>query len=74
MATVSFRLSDEENELFRSYARLKNKSLSELMKSAIIEQIEDEYDLKAYNKALQEHKANPVTFTLDEVEKELGLR
>ena len=33
----------------------------------------DEYDLKAYEKAMEEYKKNPVTYSLDEVKKELGL-
>ena len=38
-----------------------------------MEHIEDDYDMKCYKKAMQEYQANPETFTLDEVEKELGL-
>jgi len=69
--TISLRLNDEDTKLIRSYAKLKRKSVSEIMRSAIIEQIETEYDLKAYEKAMAEHKKNPVTYSLDEVEKEL---
>lgn len=38
------------------------------------EKVEDDIDLEVYEKAIAEHKANPVTFSLDEVERELGLR
>lgn len=34
---------------------------------------EDKNDLHAYQKAMEEYKANPITFTLEEVELELGL-
>ena len=34
---------------------------------------EDAYDLKCYEKAMASYKADPVTYTLDEVEAELGL-
>jgi uncharacterized protein (DUF1778 family) len=74
MATVSLRLSEEENDLFKRYADIKNMSLSDMMRKAVVEKIEDEYDLSAYNRALAAHKANPVTYTLDEVEESLGLK
>ncbi len=70
---VSVRLSEKEDILIRNYARLNNISVSELFRRAVLEKIEDEIDLKAYEKAMAEYKKNPVTYTLDEVAKELGL-
>ena len=70
---VSVRLSEKEDLLIRNYARLNNISVSELFRRAVLEKIEDEIDLKAYEKAMAEYKKNPVTYTLDEVAKELGL-
>lgn len=43
MGMVSLRLNTKE-ELFRSYARYTGKSLSELFKTALAEQIEDRFD------------------------------
>ena len=60
-------------ELIKTYAKLNNISLSDLIRSAVMEKIEDEYDLECYNKAIEEYKNNPKTYTLDEVKKELGL-
>ncbi len=37
------------------------------------EKIEDEYDLKAYEQAMAEFNANPVTYSHDEVCRILGL-
>lgn len=71
--TISVRLSDKDTELIKAYAEMNNMSLSELVRKAILEKIEDEYDLKAYYEAMEEYKKNPTTYTLDEVEKELGL-
>ena len=71
--TVSLRLNKEDEKLIKKYAELKNISLSELFRSALIEKIEDEYDLQAYKKAIEEYKKNPVTYTLEEVKKELGI-
>lgn len=72
--TISLRLNEQDTELIKSYAALQNISVSELIRRIVLERIEDEYDLKEYEKALAEYKANPVTYSLDEVERELGLR
>ena len=53
---------------------LKNLSVSELIRKTMLEKIEDEYDLKSYEESMAAYKKNPVTYSLDEVEKELGLR
>lgn len=71
--TISVRLSDKDTELIKSYAELNNISLSDLIRNAVLEKIENEYDLECYKKAVEEYKKNPKTYTLDEVKKELGL-
>ena len=70
---ISLRLSDEDTLLIKNYAALHNISLSDLFRQAVMEKIEDEYDLAAYNKAMEEYKKDSKTYTLDEVEKELSL-
>lgn len=72
--TISVRLNDEDTALIQKYAELNGMSVSELVRQSVLERIEDEYDLKAYEKAIKEFRANPVTYTLDEVEQELGLK
>ncbi len=72
--TISVRLNDEDTALIQKYAELKGMSVSELVRQSVLERIEDEYDLKAYEKAMVSFRANPVTYTLDEVEQELGLK
>ena len=71
--TVSLRLNKEDEKLIKKYAEIKNMSLSELFRNALIEKIEDEYDLQCYKKAIKEYKENPETYTLEEVKKELGI-
>ena len=39
----------------------------------LMEHIEDELDLQAYEEAMAEYKANPVTYTHDEVREMLEL-
>ncbi len=72
--TISLRLSDEETALIKKYAELKRMSVSELIRQSVIERIEYEYDLKVYEKAMAEYRQNPVTYSLEEVERELGLK
>ena len=74
MTTISLRLNDEDNMLFKKYAEMHGISVSELVRQSVLEKIEDEYDLKAYEEAMEDFKKNPITYTLDEVEKELGLK
>lgn len=71
---ISLRLSKEDTEIVKSYAEMHNMSLSELFRKAVMERIEDEYDLISYDKAVEEYHKNPVTYTLDEIERELGLK
>ena len=71
---IALRLTEADGILFKNYAQMKGISVSEMVRQSVIERIEDECDLKAYEAAYAEYKANPKTYTLDEVEKELGLR
>jgi len=71
--TISLRLTDQEAKLFRKYAEFKNISMSELMRQAVMERIEDEFDLQAFESAMEEYKADPVTYTHDEVRRMLEL-
>lgn len=72
--TISVRLNDKETELIKAYADMNNISLSDLIRNAVIEKIENEYDLKCYKKAMEEHKKNPKTYTMEEIKEELELQ
>ncbi len=71
--TISMRLNDAEADLIRQYAKLCGISVSELLRRSVLERIEDEYDLAAYEKAMAAFREDPTTYTLDEAERELGL-
>ena len=43
--TISVRLSEKDTELIKTYAEMNNISLSDLIRNAVLEKIEDEYDL-----------------------------
>ena len=70
---VSIRLSEQETSLIKDYAKLYNTSVSDIIRRSILERIEDELDMCAYEKAKAEYLADPVTYSLDEVAKELGI-
>ncbi|MBR5485988.1 MAG: ribbon-helix-helix protein, CopG family [Oscillospiraceae bacterium] len=71
--TISLRLNDEDSKIIKAYANLHGISVSELVRRAVLERIEDEYDLKAYNEAMEEYRKNPVSYSLEEIERELDL-
>ena len=70
---ISMRVNEEEATLMKSYAQVKGMTLSDLVRKCVLEHIEDEIDLKAFRAAKEDFAANPQTFSLEEVEKELGL-
>ena len=72
--TISLRLNEADSMLFKKYAEMNGISVSELLRRSVLEHIEEEYDLQAYKEAIAEYHENPITYSLDEVEKELGLR
>ena len=71
--TISLRLNEADSMLFKKYAEMNGISVSELLRRSVLEHIEEEYDLQAYKEAIAEYREIPITYTLDEVEKELGL-
>lgn len=73
MGVSSVRMSKEEEELIRAYCELHGLSISTALKQALLEKIEDEYEIKWAEEALEEYKKDPETYTLEEVEKMLDL-
>lgn len=71
--SISIRLNEQENELIKNIAKINNLSVSEFIRKAVMERIEDEIDLQDYKKAMDNFKKNPVTYSMDDVAKELGL-
>lgn len=72
--TVSLRLDNSDAELIKAYAEMNGISVSELFRQTVLERIEDELDLKAYEEAMAEYKADPTTYSLEEVIRELDLK
>ncbi len=70
---ISVRLTEEEAQLMKRYAEMKKLSLSDVVRIAVLEKIEDEFDLTTALKALQGHKRKKLTYAHDVVKKNLEL-
>ncbi|MCD7894076.1 MAG: DUF6290 family protein [Erysipelotrichaceae bacterium] len=64
---------NEEEKLAKSYAAFHGISLGEAFKTALFEKIEDEYDIVLAEQAHNEYLKDPITYSIDEVKKELDL-
>ena len=70
MKLITLRINDDNN-LIRNYAKDKNISISELMRQAVLEKIENEIELDLYNQAMKENKEKPQDIGFDEMMTEL---
>ena len=59
--TISLRLNEEDALLIKKYAELNKLSVSDLIRQAVMDRIETEYDLEMFDKAMAEYRENPVT-------------
>ncbi len=69
---ISIRCSSEDENLIKKFAAIKKQSVSEFLRQAALEKIEDEYDLKLVKDYLDK-KEKMSFYSADEVEKELGI-
>lgn len=70
---VSVRLTEQDEQLFKAYAKSNNISLSDLIRNAVMEKIEDEYDLAVYRESLQEYNNHPISYSHADVCRLLGI-
>ena len=70
---ISLRVTEKENELIKSFAKLYGETVSEYIRRTVMERIEDEFDIQCFNNAKSEYAENPVTYTTEEIAKELGI-
>lgn len=67
MSIISLRLNKEEERLFKNYADFTGEGLTTLLKKALTEKIEEEYDLQAV-KEYETAKANGEVILVDHEE------
>ena len=70
---ISIRMKEEEKQLADAYAKINGVSLSEAIKRAYFEKIEDEYDIALADAALREYEKDPKTYSHEEIMKMFGL-
>ncbi len=70
---ITIRLTDEEADMIQIYAKGRKISVSDAVRMAILEQIENEYDLDMLKKARMYNAAHPETCTHEEMKSRLGL-
>jgi uncharacterized protein (DUF1778 family) len=71
---MTLRINEEDSQLIRDYARLHGITVSEFLRRAALEKIEDELDIRAAEKAYADYLADPVTYSHEEIMKEFGLK
>lgn len=72
MSTVSLRLNDRDDALIRKYAEIHNMDLSSFIRQAVLEKIEDEYDLTLFDKVWGQEK-DEERISHEQVKRKLGL-
>lgn len=72
MGIISLRLNDRDNTLIRKYAELNGMELSAFIRQAVIEKIEDEYDLALFNKVWDKEQ-DQKRISHEQLKKELDL-
>ena len=69
---ITLRINDNDNKLFRDYAKANSITISDLVRNSVLEKIEDDIDLQLYNLEMKEHQENPQDISFDEMITELG--
>jgi uncharacterized protein (DUF1778 family) len=65
--TITIRVNDDDRRLIGDYAKLQNKTISEIVREATLEKIEDAIDIQSYLEAMEEHRRNPQVCSFAEV-------
>ena len=68
-STMTIRLGSDEKALIGDYAKTFGMSASEFIRTAVLERIEDELDLRTWYEAKAEFDEDPITFSADEIAK-----
>lgn len=69
----SIRFTKEEERAINEYADFANRSFSDVVKSAILDKLEDEYDIKVGQEAYEEYLKDPVSHPIEELFEEFDV-
>ena len=71
MATMTLRINDQDGELIKKYIQMHGLTISEFARQAMLEKIEDEYDLQVLRQAMAEDDG--VRIPIEELFEEFGV-
>lgn len=71
MATITMRVNDTDATVVRKYAKFEGKTISDFIRDAVFEKIEDQEDLETLRTAVAEDDG--VRYTHEQALRELGL-
>ena len=71
MATMTLRINDKDGELIKKYIQMHGLTISEFARQAMLEKIEDEYDLQVLRQAMAEDDG--VRIPIEELFEEFGV-
>jgi len=69
----SIRFTPEEQALIEQYASLYGLTISDVVRRATMEMIEDELDVEICRTALKNYEKDPRKYSHDDIKKGLGL-
>lgn len=69
MSTMTVRMNEQDAELVRKFAKLEGVTISDFARAAILEKIEDSYDLQELREAIAQDSGE--RFSIDEIISEL---
>lgn len=70
---MELSFTEQEQIFVKDLAEIQGLPVTELLRQWILERMEEEEDLKSFYEAKEEFQQNPVTYTLEEVQRDLGL-
>ncbi len=74
MSIISIRTTEEEKELIKMYADFYGVSMSDFVKTSVIERIEDMFDLRSIEEYEKNRENGSLeTYSITYVKKQLGL-
>lgn len=74
MGQFLLNLSDVDEMIIRNYAQSQRKDPSHLIRSMVINRIEDEIDLDRFEELIIQHRENPSTMTLEEMKEAFNIK
>lgn len=72
MHTSSFGVTDEEYLFIQYMAKLNNLSISELVRTSLLPDLEKQIDITLYEKAMAQHQPKDESISHQETLEELG--